>query len=198
MQTFVNVLYRLLSNPECIEPLRHDVETAVAEEGWTKAGMDKMHMIDGFLRETQRLDDLDGVSVTRLALRPFTFSNGVTVPPGTLISVPSGAVHKDEEIYPNPNKFDGSRFMKVRKHNVEAMTRYQALSTSVDHLTFGYGRHACPGRFFAVNEVKAFLAHIVVTYDIKFEEGKQAPQALYVGSIRIPRKTNVMFRKHQK
>jgi hypothetical protein len=238
MQTFVNVLYRLLSNPECIEPLRHDVETAVAEEGWTKAGMDKMHMIDGFLRETQRLDDLDGgpldsfrsrtpftdilhfsVSVTRLALRPFTFSNGVTVPPGTLISVPSGAVHKDEEIYPNPNKFDGSRFMKVRKHNVEAMTRYQALSTSVDHLTFGYGRHAwcvlfcfiialiccshsyfsvSPGRFFAVNEVKAFLAHIVVTYDIKFEEGKQAPQALYVGSIRIPRKTNVMFRKHQK
>jgi hypothetical protein len=63
----------------------------------------------------------------------------------------------------------------------------------VDHLTFGYGRHAwcvfflpqsiavthisvSPGRFFAVNEVKAFLAHVVVTYDIKFEEGKQAPR----------------------
>ena len=59
MQTFVNVLYRLLSNPECIELLRHDVETAVAEEGWTKAGMDKMHMIDSFVRETQRLDDMD-------------------------------------------------------------------------------------------------------------------------------------------
>jgi hypothetical protein len=60
MQTFVNVLYRLLSNPEYVEPLRHDVETAVAEEGWTKAGMDKMHKIDSFVRETQRLDDLDG------------------------------------------------------------------------------------------------------------------------------------------
>jgi cytochrome P450 len=196
--TFLNVLYRLLSNPECIEPLRRDVETAVAEEGWTKAGMDKMHMIDSFLRETQRLDDLDGLSVTRLALRPFTFSNGVTVPQGTLISVPSSVVHKDKEIYPNPKEFDGFRFMKVRERNVEAMARYQALSTSADHLTFGYGRHACPGRFFAVNEVKAFLAHVVVTYDIKFEEGKQAPQALYVGSMRIPRKANVMFRKRQK
>jgi hypothetical protein len=59
MQTFVNVLYRLLSNPEYVEPLRRDVETAVAEEGWTKAGIDKMHKIDSFLRETQRLDDLD-------------------------------------------------------------------------------------------------------------------------------------------
>ena len=63
MQTFVNVLYRLLSNPECIELLRHDVETAVAEEGWTKAGMDKMHMIDSFVRETQRLDDMDSCSL---------------------------------------------------------------------------------------------------------------------------------------
>ena len=59
MQTFVNVLYRLLSNPEYVEPLRHDVEAAIAEEGWTKAGMDKMDKIDSFLRETQRLDNLD-------------------------------------------------------------------------------------------------------------------------------------------
>jgi cytochrome P450 len=66
MQTLVNVLYRLLSNPEYIEALCHDVESAVAEEGWTKAGMDKMHKIDSFLRETQRLDDLDWC--------PFLFS----------------------------------------------------------------------------------------------------------------------------
>ncbi len=59
MQTFTNVLYRLLSNPEYVEPLRHDVETAVAEEGWTKAGMDKMHKVDSFLRETQRVDSID-------------------------------------------------------------------------------------------------------------------------------------------
>jgi cytochrome P450 len=196
--TFVNVLYRLLSNPEYVESLRHDVETAVAEEGWTKAGIDKMHKIDSFLRETQRLDDLDWLTVTRLALRPFTFSNGVTIPAGTLVSVPGGVIHKDGELYPNPEEFDGFRFVKLREHNVDVTARHQALSTSVDHLTFGYGRHACPGRFFAVNEVKAFLAHIVVTYDIKFEEGKQAPRELHVGSMRIPRGANVMFRKRQK
>ena len=55
MQAFTNALYYLLSNPEYIEPLRHEIETAVAEEGWTKAGMDKMHKIDSFLRESQRI-----------------------------------------------------------------------------------------------------------------------------------------------
>ncbi len=54
-----------------------------------------------------------------------------------------------------------------------------------------------PGRFFAVNEVKALLAHVVVTYDIKFEEGKQAPRSLHIGSMRFPGEGNAMFRKRQ-
>src|ERR1700735_1332875 len=150
--------------------------------------------------------------LSRLALRSFTFSNGVTVPAGTLIVVP-GAVHKDGESYPNPEEFDGFRFAKLRERDGDAVAGHQALSTSTDHLTFGYGRHAwcvfvfvsthcshsyfsiSPGRFFAANEVKALLAHFVVTYDIKFEEGKQAPRSFQIGSIRVPGKANVMFRK---
>ena len=82
------------------------------------------------------------VTMTRLALRPFTFSNGVTVPTGTLIAVPTGPIHKDGEIYPNPDEFDGFRFAKLRERDGDAVARHQAHSTSVDHVTFGYGRHA--------------------------------------------------------
>jgi Cytochrome P450 len=49
-------LYRLLANPEYIEPLRQEVDAVINEEGWTKAGIDKMHKIDSFLKETQRVD----------------------------------------------------------------------------------------------------------------------------------------------
>ena len=54
----MQVLYRLLANPEYIEPLRQEVEAIVTEKGWTKAGMDKMYKIDSFIRETQRVDVL--------------------------------------------------------------------------------------------------------------------------------------------
>ena len=30
---------------------------------------------------------------------------------------------------------------------------------------FGYGEHACPGRFFASNEIKIALAHLLLKYD---------------------------------
>jgi hypothetical protein len=51
-------LYRLLAHPEYIEPLRQEVDAVITEEGWTKAAIDKMHKIDSFLRETQRIDGL--------------------------------------------------------------------------------------------------------------------------------------------
>jgi hypothetical protein len=51
-------LYRLLANPEYLEPLREEVDAVIKEEGWTKAGVDKMHKIDSFIKETQRIDGL--------------------------------------------------------------------------------------------------------------------------------------------
>jgi cytochrome P450 len=53
---FTQVLYRLLANPEYIEPLRQEVDAVIKEEGWTKAGIDKMYKIDSFIRETLRVD----------------------------------------------------------------------------------------------------------------------------------------------
>ncbi len=66
------VLYRLLSHPEYIEPLRQEVDAVISEEGWTKAGIDKMHKIDSFLRETQRFD-----GVTLRSLGSFLCTLGV-------------------------------------------------------------------------------------------------------------------------
>jgi hypothetical protein len=57
-QTFTQILYRLLSYPEYVEPLRREIHAAVAEEGWTTAGMDRMHKLDSFVRETQRIDTM--------------------------------------------------------------------------------------------------------------------------------------------
>lgn len=159
MQSFTNAFYQLLSHPEYIEPLRHDVETAVAEEGWTKAGLDKMLKIDSFIRESHRIsgagicplatlsepqllthNNLFPVGMARLALRPFTFSNGVTVPANTVIAAPATAIHTDRENYPNPDEFDGFRFAKLREH--DGVSGQQITSTSADHLVWGYGRHA--------------------------------------------------------
>ena len=82
------------------------------------------------------------VVMPRIALRPFTFSNGVTIPADTLVAVPASAVHRDEKIYPNPDEFDGFRFAKLREsEGGDATSRYQAISSSAEHLAFALGKH---------------------------------------------------------
>ena len=55
-EALTQVQYHLLETPEYIGPLRQEVEVVVAEEGRTKAGLDKLHKLDSFIRETMRVD----------------------------------------------------------------------------------------------------------------------------------------------
>jgi cytochrome P450 len=81
--------------------------------------------------------------MNRLVLRPFTFSNGVTVPAGTIVSIPASSTHTDERIYSNPNEFDGFRFEKLRKIEQDTTSgRYQSVAASSEYLAFGVGRNA--------------------------------------------------------
>ena len=56
-----------------------------------------------------------------------------------------------------------------------------------------------PGRFLAVNEIKAMFAHILLEYDVQFENGSlERPCNFYFESATIPNsKARVMFRKRQ-
>jgi len=53
-----------------------------------------------------------------------------------------------------------------------------------------------PGRFFAVTELKSMLAHVVLNYDIKLENGGPRPVNMFIESSVVPdRNGRVMFRR---
>ncbi|KAF8190946.1 hypothetical protein K438DRAFT_1591431, partial [Mycena galopus ATCC 62051] len=54
--------------------------------------------------------------------------------------------------------------------------KHHMVTTSPNHVVYGHGRHACPGRFFATLQLKTALAHILINYDVKAEtEGVRPP-----------------------
>lgn len=53
----------------------------------------------------------------------------------------------------------------------EVSARNHFVNVNDQNLGFGYGRHACPGRFFANNEIKLILAKLLLEYDIKMVDG---------------------------
>ena len=70
------------------------------------------------------------------------------------------------------------------------------VSLSQDFLSFGLGRHACPGRYLAACALKLMFAHIVTTYDVKLEIEGARPKDMWVMGSCLPNpKANVLFRK---
>lgn len=57
------------------------------------------------------------------------------------------------------------------------------VSTTPEHNAFGYGQHACPGRFFAANEIKIALIGILIKYDFKLP--KDANPKVYENGVRL-------------
>ncbi|KAI0322977.1 cytochrome P450 [Amylostereum chailletii] len=193
--SFLQILYRVAAHPEYMKPLRDEVETVVTAEGWTKASMNKLVKIDSFIRESQRMDGLGSLSMSRVAVKPFTFSNGVTIPAGPTVYCAPFATHHDEDLYEDPRTFKPFRFAELREGNDDS-SKHQIVTTNPEFLTFGYGRYACPGRFFVANELKCMLAHVVLNYDVKFEDGQDGyPPNRMIESVCAPADVNVLFRK---
>ena len=73
--------------------------------------------------------------------------------------------------------------------------KHHMVTPNPDYLLFGHGRHACPGRFFAVNELKAMMAHLLLTYDVRLEnEGVPPPPRWFAHALIPDGKAKVMFR----
>ncbi|KAI0640078.1 cytochrome P450 [Trametes polyzona] len=195
--SITHAIYHLAERPELLQPLREEIEPLVNEEGWTKNAMGKMWKLDSFMRESQRHNGVNIISLMRKSLKDVTLSDGTFIPKGTLVAVPVHSMSRDDALYADANTFDAFRFSRMREREGEA-TKHQYVNTSTEYVSFGHGKHACPGRFFAANELKAMLAYLVLNYDIKLPGDGKRPANLYWGPTVVASPTaQVLFRKRQ-
>ncbi|KZL63086.1 cytochrome p450 [Colletotrichum incanum] len=206
--TTTNAMYWLAAKPELIPMLRDDVQQALLESGgdFTSGALQNMKKLDSFLKEVMRLSPLSAGSFQRKVLKSIKLPNGQTIPEGMFIEIPAVGVNSDPEIFPDPEVFDALRFYKLREAKehaasgtkaAEVVMQAQFVSVGTTHLTFGYGKHACPGRFFAVNEIKMIMANVLCHYDVKLPDGvtERHKNLVYgASSVPDPQKT-IMIRK---
>lgn len=113
--------------------------------------------------------DLFTVSFSRKVMKSFTLSDGTLLPKGAQLAAPSMMFDLDPEFYEGPEVFDGFHSFKRNLASEDAgqFDKAQCVTTSSSYLSFSYGKYACPGRFFATDEIKLLLCHLLQQYDIK-------------------------------
>ncbi|KAI0201193.1 cytochrome P450 [Astrocystis sublimbata] len=188
-------LQNLVQRPELISDLRREIIEVLQNEGMTKAALYNLKLMDSVLKETQRLKPIKMTTMHRLALADVTLSDGTVIPKGTKCAVRSTR-RLDADVYENPEEFDGARFMRLRE-TPDKSNQAHLVATSTESLGFGHGLHACPGRFFAANELKIALMHLLLKYDIKAHEGF-VPRVIELGfDLRVDPKTTILVRRRK-
>ncbi|KEY72636.1 hypothetical protein S7711_06270 [Stachybotrys chartarum IBT 7711] len=197
------VLDLVYGKKEYIEELREEIKTVLAENDgiWTKQALGKMEKLDSTMRESARLNSFVTIGLGRFvtAKDGVTTPSGVHLPHGALVCAHSHPVFREPEIYSDALEFKPFRFAEKRhEEGVEYVKRARNAfaTTSAEHLAFGHGRNACPGRFFAANELKLLLGHLLLNYDFAVETERPENKWIVVNLI-PPMKTTIKVKRRK-
>ncbi|CAK4032106.1 ent-kaurene oxidase [Lecanosticta acicola] len=179
---------------EYIDELREEITSCLAAHGgrWDKRSLADMTKLDSVLRESQRINSFATTSINRMVVNPagITTPSGVHIKPGVMVCAPAYPVFHDPAIYSHADEFKPFRFAEQRaavaQEGASATQKARTAFTtaSPDYTNFGYGKHACPGRFFAATALRLTLAYMVMNYDFELQD-KRAENSWFAMN-RIP------------
>ena len=114
----------------------------------------------------------DGITLSTGLKLPYGCFIGFGAPFHQTSTTPKGTIITAEN-QPPLSEYYPWRYSDLRKIPGEE-NKHQVVSTENNDITFGVGLHACPGRFFAANEMKVVVVEILKRYDIALGPQGQA------------------------
>ncbi|KFY24017.1 hypothetical protein V491_02323 [Pseudogymnoascus sp. VKM F-3775] len=192
--TISNVLFDLCAHPEWIPILIDEINDVTNRTGklgdkdgvGVKEWLAKLEKLDSFLMESLRYNPVLLLAPSRYAIESHTFNDGQHIPAGRTISWANYFHQNDPSLAPEPHLFDPMRSYRKRYSSPEQKIKHLAGQADTNNLTFGYGRGACPGRFFAVGEIKTIVARLLVEFEFKYPEGKSRPRSIGLNEFSLP------------
>jgi cytochrome P450 len=151
----------LAAHPDWQKKLRDEVLALglTADAPTSFDDLDRMPLSEMAFKEALRIKP-PVPSMPRRAMRDFTFK-GFTIPAGTAIGVNPLYTHHMKDIWPEPDRFDPSRFTEEAQRNRHRFA----------WVPFGGGAHMCLGLHFAYMQAKCFARHFLQNVEVSLEPG---------------------------
>nr|XP_046263244.1 cytochrome P450 7B1 [Scatophagus argus] len=175
-------MYYLVSHPVALEVIRQEILDMLNVSGVefsrdkdVKLGreqLDKLIYLESAINESLRLSSAS--MNIRVAEEDFCLRlNGersAAVRKGDIIVLYPQSLHMDPAIYEEPQTFRFDRYIQDGREKTDFYKDGQKLKYY--RMPFGSGSTMCPGRYFAINEIKQFLCVLLIYFDIQLEEGQ--------------------------
>uniref|UniRef100_A0A1Y1N4A8 Cytochrome P450 n=1 Tax=Photinus pyralis TaxID=7054 RepID=A0A1Y1N4A8_PHOPY len=151
--------YELAINPDVQRKLHEEICRTSGEV--TYETIKSMSYLECVLSESLRLHS-NVPFVDRRSTKPYTIEpvdpseKPVYLEKGTVLWLPTCALHYDERYFPNPKKFDPERFREENRSKI-----HQGV-----YIPFGSGPRACIASRFALLEVKLIVIRLLQNFEI--------------------------------
>jgi hypothetical protein len=158
------VLY-LVKFPEVQKKLQEELDQVVGRNRHPAlADRPLLPYVEATITETLRYSTIVPFNIIHTATQDAKI-RGYDVPKGTWIVSTNHRVHFDEQYFPNPKKFDPSRF-------ISADGKFQKPDAL---MAFGFGKRVCLGETLARDEVFLFLTNMFHRYNIRVADENPDP-----------------------
>ncbi|XP_061097754.1 cytochrome P450 3A30-like isoform X1 [Conger conger] len=149
------LVYCLATNPDVMKRLQDEIDKVFPNKSpVTYEQLVHLEYLDMALNESQRLYPIS-LRVERLCTETIVV-NGVTIPKGTVVTIPVYALHRDPEHWPEPECFNPERFSKENKDSMDPYA----------FLPFGAGPRNCIGMRLAVVLMKLAIVQVLQHFSI--------------------------------
>jgi hypothetical protein len=194
------VLANLLKDEKALAALREEVDEAVSSHldsetntsNFTPNDLESMQILDSIVQESTRL--ASGVFMVRYVTQDtwFNTTGGCRrlIRQGDRVAIYPPAIHKDPEIFHDPEDFKYDRFVDAT---------FFKNGQEVKHPIMAFGS-LCPGKRYALLQLKWYILNIVRCFEMRFQ-GDEIPEYdhSYHGHEILPpvKDVNVQFRHRQ-
>ncbi|XP_059159399.1 cytochrome P450 3A41-like [Physella acuta] len=152
---FYHALYLLAMNPKCFAHAQKEVDEVLQGEAPNTSNIQGLHYLDMCIKESNRLYPL-GYFVERRCNKETTI-HGLRIPAGMVIRIPTAGIHRDPEIYPDPDTYEPERFTPGQTGARHPMA----------YIPFGAGPRSCFGEPLALMVIRMGMAKILQEFNIR-------------------------------
>lgn len=169
--------YNLATTTRAMRKLQEEIDATFPNQAAVAyEPLMQMEYLDSVINESLRLYPI-APRLERVAKASVEI-NGLVIPKDMVVMVPTWVLHRDPDLWPNPEEFEPERFSKENKETIDPYT----------YMPFGAGPRNCIGMRFALVMMKLAVVEILQRFSFALCDETEVPFEMDVQGLLMPKR----------